>query len=48
MGIKELGREGVKWAALGQDWEKWQGTVNTLMNMQVPTDAGNFLTEIIG
>jgi hypothetical protein len=48
MSIKEIGRQGVKWAALGQDWEKWQGTVNTLMNLQVPTDAGNFLTEIIG
>jgi hypothetical protein len=45
MGIKETGKKGVKWIGLSQEWEKWQGTVNRLMNLRFPTDAGNFLIE---
>ena len=35
----------MEWTGLAQEWEKGQGAVNTVLNMQVPKGAGNIWTE---
>jgi len=32
------------WNELAQDRERWRSLVNAVMNIQVPLNAGNFLT----
>jgi hypothetical protein len=34
--FKEIGLEDVNWFAVAQDREKWQGIVNTVMNLPLP------------
>ena len=34
----------MEWIGLAQDWEKWQGVMNTVMKLLVPKGAVNFLT----
>jgi hypothetical protein len=31
------------WVYLSQSWDRWWAHVNTVMNFQVPQNAGNFL-----
>jgi hypothetical protein len=33
------------WIDLGQDRDRWQAVVNTVMNLWVPYNAGNFWTN---
>jgi hypothetical protein len=45
MDLRETGWEGVDWMHLAQHKDQWQVLVNTIMNLLVPSQAGNFLTE---
>jgi hypothetical protein len=45
MDIRETRWEGVDRIHLAQDREQWWALVNTVMNLRVPYDAGNFLTR---
>jgi hypothetical protein len=44
MDLKENGWEGVDWMHVAQD-EQWQALMNTVMNIWVSHEAGNFLTS---
>ena len=35
----------IKWIDKAQDKDRWQAIVNVVMNLQVPYNVGNFLTE---
>jgi hypothetical protein len=43
--LQEVGCGGVDWIELAKDWDRWQALVNAVMNLQVPSNAGNFLTN---
>lgn len=43
--MKEIGWEGVDWMDLAQDRYKWWAVVNAMMNLQVPSNAGNSSTS---
>jgi hypothetical protein len=45
MSINEIGREGLEWIDLAQDWYKQRGALNTVMKFQFPENAGNFLSS---
>jgi hypothetical protein len=45
MDLGEIGFGNVDWIRLGQDRDKWPALVNTVMNLRVPSNAGNFLTS---
>jgi hypothetical protein len=45
MDFREVGWEDVDWMHLAQDADQWQALVITVMNLQVPQKAGNFLTS---
>ena len=45
MDDQELGWEGMNWIDLAQDQNRWLALVNSVMNLQVPYNAGNFLTS---
>jgi hypothetical protein len=36
---------GVEWIELAQDRDRWRALVDAVMNLQVPQNAGNFLTS---
>jgi hypothetical protein len=44
MDIMEIGCEGVKWTHLARDRNQWKCLINTVMNLQVPQNVGNFFT----
>ena len=44
MDLQEVGREGMDWIDLAQDRGRWWAVVNVVINLQVPKNAGNFLT----
>jgi hypothetical protein len=39
--LRETGWGDVEWIHLAQDRDQWQALVNTVMNLQVPQNAGN-------
>jgi len=45
MDFSQAGREIVDWLDPAQDREQWQTVVNTVMNIRVPKNTGNFLTS---
>ena len=42
--LQEVGL-GMDWIDLAQDRNRWAVLVNAVMNLRVPQNAGNFLTE---
>jgi hypothetical protein len=44
MDLREIGFGDVDWIDLAQDRDRWRALVNTVMNLRVPQNAGNFLT----
>jgi hypothetical protein len=40
-----VGCGGIDWIELATDRDRWQALVNVVMNLQVPQNAGNFLTS---
>ena len=45
MDLQEVGCESMDWIKLAQDRDRWREVVNTVMNLRVPKNAGNFLTS---
>jgi hypothetical protein len=45
MDLQEVGWEGMDWIDLAQDRDRWRALVLAAMNLQVPQNAGNFLTN---
>jgi hypothetical protein len=36
---------GINWIDLARDRDGWRALVNAVMNLRVPTNAGNFLSS---
>ena len=45
MDDQELGWEDMNWIDLAQGRDRWQALVNTVMNLRVPYNVRNFLTN---
>jgi hypothetical protein len=45
MGIKGLGWDGMDWISLARDVNKRGAVVNSVMNLLIPYDTGDFLTS---
>jgi hypothetical protein len=45
MNLKEVGCEGMDRIDLDQDRDRWWALVNAVMNVLVPENVGNFLTN---
>jgi hypothetical protein len=45
MGFEEIGWEDVNWINLAQDRDRFKPIVGTLMNIQVPYNARDFLSD---
>jgi hypothetical protein len=43
--LQEVGHWGMDWNNLAQDRDRCRAVVNVVMNIQVPSNAGNFLTN---
>jgi hypothetical protein len=42
MDLLEIGVSVVDWIGLAQDRYRWRALVNSVMNLQVPKNAGNY------
>jgi hypothetical protein len=45
MSLQEVGYEVMDWIELAQDRDRWRTSVDELMNLRVPQNAGSFLTS---
>jgi hypothetical protein len=45
MELREIGWDGMDWIDLAQDRDHWRALVNTVMNLRVPWNAGEFLSS---
>jgi hypothetical protein len=45
MDLREIGWEDVDWIRLAQNKDQWRAFVNAVLNLWVPQNEGNFLTE---
>jgi len=45
MDLQEVVCEVMGWIDLAQDRGRWQSLVNAIVNLQIPSNAGNFLTS---
>jgi hypothetical protein len=45
MDLREIGFGDVDWIHLARDRYTWRALVNTVMNLRIPLNAGNFLTS---
>jgi len=45
MDLQAMIWEGMDWIDLAQDRDRWRDVVNAVMNLQVPQNAGNYLTS---
>jgi hypothetical protein len=43
MNLQDVGCESMHSIEQAQDWDRWWGLVNAVMNLRVPQNAGNFL-----
>jgi hypothetical protein len=46
MDLREVGWGGIDWIDLAQDRDRWWALVYTVMNLRVPYNAGNFLSNL--
>jgi hypothetical protein len=42
--LREIGWVGMDWIDLAQDKDQWRALVNTVMNLRVPQNVGEFLS----
>jgi hypothetical protein len=42
--LREIGWDDVKWIDIAQDRDRWRALVNTVLNLRIPLNAGNFLS----
>jgi hypothetical protein len=45
MDLREIGWDGVDWIDMAQDRDQWRALVSTIMNLRVPSNAGEFLSS---
>jgi hypothetical protein len=43
--LEEVGWGGMDWNDLAQNGNRWRALVNAVMNLRVPYNTGNFLTD---
>jgi hypothetical protein len=41
--LRVVGRRGMDWIDVAQNWGRWRADVNAVMNLWVPLNAANFL-----
>jgi hypothetical protein len=45
MVLGEIGWDSMDWIYLAQDRDQWRALMNAVMNLQVPQNAGKFLSD---